>query len=167
MGGSYGGYAALWAPIRKPDRYRCAISFAGISDLRAMVRYDWRSYSATRYSRAWRSRIEGSRDADLAAISPLQQVARARVPLLIAHGERDRRVPVAQSRNLIRALQRASVPHESVIYPQAGHGFTRSEDAADFLRRVEAFLARHNPIEAPPASALGESRGVSNSPASR
>lgn len=168
MGASYGGYAALWAPIRKPDRYRCAISFAGISDLRAMVRYDWRSYQATRYSRSWRSRVEGERGADLAVVSPLQQAARVRVPLLVAHGERDRRVPVAQSRNLIRALQRGGATLESVIYPQAGHGFTRPEDAADFLRRVEAFLARHNPAGVPAAAAgSGSGGGVSISPASR
>ena len=40
MGGSYGGYAAMWAAVRNPEIYRCAISFAGISDLRAMLRYD-------------------------------------------------------------------------------------------------------------------------------
>jgi dipeptidyl aminopeptidase/acylaminoacyl peptidase len=148
MGGSYGGYAALWAPIRNPQLYRCAISFAGISDVRAMLRYDSRLGTATRYSRAWRRRVEGESGSDLAAISPLQQVARARVPLLIAHGEKDRNVPPSQSRNLVRALSRAGTAVESVFYPQAVHGFTRPEDSADYLRRIEAFLARHNPADA-------------------
>jgi dipeptidyl aminopeptidase/acylaminoacyl peptidase len=149
MGGSYGGYAAMWAPIRSPERYRCAISFAGISDVRSMLRYDSRISTATRYSREWRRQIAGEGRADLAAISPLQQVARARVPLLIAHGERDRNVPVSQSRSLVRAMTRSGATMESVFYPQAVHGFNRPEDSADFLRRVEAFLARHNPAEAP------------------
>jgi dipeptidyl aminopeptidase/acylaminoacyl peptidase len=152
MGGSYGGYAAMWAPIRNPERYRCAISFAGISDVRAMLRYDSRMSSATRYSRAWRRRVEGEGGADLNTISPLQQVARARVPLLIAHGERDRNVPVSQSRNLVRAMTASRASLESVFYPQAVHGFTRPEDSADFLRRVEAFLARHNPAGDPPTA---------------
>jgi dipeptidyl aminopeptidase/acylaminoacyl peptidase len=153
MGGSYGGYAAMWAPIRNLDRYRCAIRFAGISDVRAMLRYDSRLTTATRYSREWRRRVAGEGRADLAAISPLQQVARARVPLLIAHGERDRNVPVSQSRNLVRAMTRSGATTESVFYPQAVHGFNRPEDSADFLRRVEAFLARHNPAETPAPAA--------------
>lgn len=168
MGASYGGYAALWAPIRHPDRYRCAVSFAGVSDVRAMLRYDSRRFAAPRYSREWRRRVEGEERTDLDAISPLQQAARLRVPVLIAHGDKDRNVPVAQSRNLVRALARAGTAAESVFYPEAGHGFARSQDSADFLRRVEAFLARHNPAEtsaAPPRPI--EEPGLSNSAASR
>ncbi len=145
VGASYGGYAALWAPIRKPERYRCAVSFAGISDLGAMVRYDGRRFTATRYARAWRRQIRGGEEADLGAISPIRQVARISAPLLIAHGERDTNVPPSQSRNLIRALGLRSFAVESVFYPEAGHGFSRPQDSADFLRRLEAFLARHNP----------------------
>ena len=33
MGASYGGYAALMGPIRHPGAYRCAISFAGVTDI--------------------------------------------------------------------------------------------------------------------------------------
>ncbi len=41
MGGSYGGYAALWGAIRNPDRYRCAISMAGRDRSGPrMLRYD-------------------------------------------------------------------------------------------------------------------------------
>jgi len=152
MGSSYGGYAAMWAPIRSPQRYRCAISLAGVSDLGAQLRYDFRTATATRYFRDWQRQVQGEQRADPAPISPLQQVARLRVPLLIAHGDRDRRVPVSQSRNMVRALTRAGAGVESVFYPEAGHGFTRPEDSIDFLRRVESFLARHNPADAPPAA---------------
>ena len=40
LGASYGGYAAMWAAVRNPEIYRCAISFAGISDVAAMLRFD-------------------------------------------------------------------------------------------------------------------------------
>jgi len=151
MGASYGGYAAMWAPIRSPQRYRCAISFAGVSDLRSMLRYDRRLFSAARYHREWQRQVRGDGEADLEAISPLDQAARARVPMLIAHGQKDRNVPISQSRNLVRALTRRNAPVTSVFYPEAGHGFARPQDSTDFLRRVEAFLALHNPADAPPA----------------
>ena len=152
MGASYGGYAALWAPIRHPERYRCAISFAGVTDVRAILHYDARLFSAPRYSREWRRRIEGEERTDLSLISPLQQAARLTVPVLIAHGEQDRVVPVSQSHNLVRALTRAGAPPESVFYPQEAHGFTKPQDSIDFLQRVEAFLTAHNPATAPPAA---------------
>lgn len=167
LGASYGGYAALWAPIRKPERYRCAVSFAGISDVGAMLRYDSRRFTASRYARDWQRHVRGENEADLGAISPLRQAARASVPLLIAHGERDTNVPPSQSRNLVRAFAQRNFPVESVFYPQAAHGFSRPQDSVDFLRRVEAFLARHNPAgpaaATPPAPA---SAGVSISPPS-
>ena len=148
MGASYGGYAALWAATRSPQRYRCAISFAGPSDLRSMMRYDLRSYVPHRYVRQRRLQIQGEERTDLEAVSPLRHAERLTVPVLIAHGEQDARVPVRQSRDLVRALNRRGATVESVFFPKSGHGFTTAEESADYLSRVEAFLARHNPVRA-------------------
>lgn len=145
LGASYGGYAALWGAIRAPERYRCAISFAGVTDVRAMLRYDGKAMSASRYFRQWRKRVEGEEKTDLSAISPLQQAKRLKVPVLIAHGEKDNNVPVDQSTKLVKALKGSPAPVESLFYKEAGHNFTKSEDSADFLKKVEAFLAKYNP----------------------
>jgi dipeptidyl aminopeptidase/acylaminoacyl peptidase len=145
MGASYGGYAAMWAAVRNPETYRCAISFAGISDVGEMLRFDRSQWIARRYYRDWRDRIRGDGGFDLARVSPIARAAEIRVPVLIAHGEKDQNVPVAQSKLLHLALLRARVEHEFVLYPDEGHGLGRVEDSVDFLKRVEAFLARHNP----------------------
>jgi dienelactone hydrolase len=145
MGGSYGGYAAMWAAVRNPEIYRCAISFAGISEVRGILRYDPSTGVARRYYRDWRDRIRGDAKFNLDAVSPLTRAASLKVPLLIAHGEKDTRVPVAQSKKMDEALNRAGIEHEFVLYPEEKHGFSKAEDATDFLKRVEAFLARYNP----------------------
>ena len=145
MGASYGGYAAMWGAARNPDIYRCAISFAGISDVRTMLRYNPSQWIARRYYRDWRNRIRGDKDFDLDDVSPLAHAAKVRVPLLIAHGGKDETVPPVQSRKMHEALLRAKIDHEFVIYPEEGHGFEKAGNSADFLRRVEAFLNRHNP----------------------
>ncbi|MGQ0659398.1 alpha/beta hydrolase family protein [Sphingosinicella sp.] len=147
MGSSYGGYAAVWAAMRSPERYRCAISFAGPSDLRAMLRYNANPFIPRRYVRAWRQRIEGEERIDLNAISPFRQPERLRVPLLLAHGANDYVVPAAQSQQLAEALRRHNAPVETVYYRKSGHGFTDSVEAADYYRRVAAFLAQHNPAD--------------------
>lgn len=151
MGYSYGGYAAIWAATRSPGRYRCAISFAGPSDIRTLLRHTARGSSARRYFRTYRQQIEGNPAVDLDAISPWRQASRLRVPALIGHGNSDHIVPVEQSQRLVQALTRAQVSNiESVFYDKAGHNFTVAAEREDFLNRVRIFLARHNPAETPP-----------------
>ncbi|HEY0412089.1 MAG TPA: alpha/beta fold hydrolase [Allosphingosinicella sp.] len=147
VGGSYGGYAALWGAIRNPEIYRCAISFAGVTDLRAMLKFDARFMVASRYWKLWRKKVEGEEKRDLAAVSPLQQAARLNVPVLIAHGEQDGTVPFEQGRQLVAALKARSANVQSAFYPRAAHGFSRSEDRIDYMKRVEAFLEVHNPAD--------------------
>ncbi|HEX8379211.1 MAG TPA: S9 family peptidase [Allosphingosinicella sp.] len=145
MGASYGGYAAMWAAVRNPDLYRCSVSFAGISDIPSMLRYDRSKFVATRYYRDWRDRIRGPEDFDLKNVSPINRAREIRVPMLIAHGEKDSNVPANQSKRLHEALRKAGIPHEYVTYPEEGHGFQKVENSVDFLKRVDAFLAKHNP----------------------
>lgn len=149
MGASYGGYAAMWAAARNPDVYRCAISFAGVSDLASMMRYDRQLFAATRYYRDWRMRVQGEKGFDLDSVSPLRAVDRVRVPLLIAHGSKDDTVPPSQSIRMHEALTKAGKPHEFTIYEGAGHGLSDPAHAIDFLGRVEAFLQTHNPSRMP------------------
>jgi dipeptidyl aminopeptidase/acylaminoacyl peptidase len=148
MGASYGGYAAMWAAARNPDIYRCAISFAGISDVGAMLRYDRRTFSAPRYYHGWRDKVQGDKDFNLDTVSPLKAVERVSIPLLIAHGDKDDNVPLAQSKKFHEALTKANKPHEYVVYPGEGHGLDKPEHAVDFLNRVDAFLLKYNPADA-------------------
>lgn len=145
VGGSYGGYAAMWGAIRNPDRYRCAASMAGVSDLPSLLRYDKSLFSATRYYREWRTQVAGVGDVDLKTVSPLNFASQLKVPLLIAHGERDERVPVKQSHTMVDALNKADAPVTSIFYKNDGHGFDSATDLEDWLRRLEAFLAKYNP----------------------
>jgi len=145
VGGSYGGYAAMWGAIRNPERYRCAVSMAGVSDLSALLRYDRQFFSATRYFREWRAKIAGTDDANLGAVSPIHFVDRVKVPLFIAHGEEDETVPPAQSHAMVDALTKAGADVTSAFYKDSGHGFDSSADLEDWLKRLEAFLAKHNP----------------------
>lgn len=151
VGASYGGYAALWGAIRNPEIYRCAVSLAGVTDIRAMLKYDRRLLVASRYSKLHRKQIEGEEKRDLAAVSPLQQAARLKVPVLLAHGAIDVTVPADQGRKLLAALRERGAPVQAVFYPFAGHDFGRTEDSLDFMRRMEAFLELHNPAGPPPS----------------
>lgn len=145
VGASYGGYAALWAAIRNPERYRCAASFAGVADWDAMLKYD-RRYLTKQASKSWRARVTGEGERDLAAVSPIQQAARLTRPILIAHGEDDSTVPISQSKKLVAALKKAGKSdYEYVAYKGEGHGFSDPVNRKDWFDRLDAFLAKHNP----------------------
>ena len=147
VGASYGGYAALWGAIRNPERYRCAVSFAGVADWKSMLRYD-RRYLTKKASASWKSRITGEGDLDLDAVSPTLQAGRLTRPLLIGHGEDDSNVPISQSRRLVAALKKAGTPDfEYVTYEDEGHGLEDPAHQKDWYDRLDAFLAKYNPAD--------------------
>lgn len=143
-GASYGGYAAMRAAQRDGARYRCAISYAGVSDLAAMMRYDSRFLNhGTR--KDWMK----EQAPDFAAVSPVHFAAQFSTPILLMHGKKDRRVQVNQSREMAEKLKAAGkVAGRDYIYveqPLADHFFSRQADRLDFLQRMDAFLKEHNP----------------------
>ncbi|NML07733.1 S9 family peptidase [Sphingomonas sp. G-3-2-10] len=145
MGASFGGYAAMWGAIRNPELYRCAISYAGVSDIAGQLAFDRPTFENGRAFRDWQARIQGDARFPLDSISPLRQAARVRIPLLIAHGTADDIVPVSQSLRMHEALDKLDVPHEFVTYPGETHQLETPANEIDFMNRVGAFLDRHNP----------------------
>jgi dipeptidyl aminopeptidase/acylaminoacyl peptidase len=140
VGASYGGYAALRAAQRTPQLYRCAMSFAGVSDLAALSRYD-RNFFNSRGRRQWLS----SQAPDFREVSPLNHAAEFTIPVLLMHGDRDVVVPVSESRRMAERLRGAGKPFRYVEQHGGDHHFSRAADRLEFLRELEAFLDQHNP----------------------
>ncbi|MGI8931638.1 MAG: alpha/beta hydrolase family protein [Sphingomicrobium sp.] len=142
MGWSYGGYAASRAAQRDGQYYRCAISGAGVHDLPDMVSYD------RRYLGEFGAKYIGAAGR-LPDISPARHPSQFSVPILIVHGKVDQRVPVSQSRNLVRALKSAGkIEGRDFVYleqPKNTHNFPFEADEIQFLEAVRDFLAKHNP----------------------
>ncbi|WP_226636417.1 alpha/beta hydrolase family protein [Novosphingobium profundi] len=149
VGSSYGGYAALWGVIRNPERYRCAASFAGVTEWASQFRHQ-RQYFSSRGKRRWRERLEGSEDGfRFEDVSPANQIARLTRPILVAHGKKDGRVPYSQFYLLEKATKQANVAMQTLIFEDEGHGFSEPENEARWYETLSAFLARHNPADEP------------------
>jgi dipeptidyl aminopeptidase/acylaminoacyl peptidase len=145
VGGSYGGYAALMGLIKDPDQYRCGVAFAAVTDLRAIPQMFWSDINADYRDYGFPLLVgDLKKDAErLAATSPVEQAARIKAPVLLVHGGKDRRVPIDNGERMREALQKAGKKVEWVVYPDEGHGFARDENAVDYWKRVEAFLAQN------------------------
>lgn len=144
FGWSYGGYAASRAAERDGDKYRCAISGAGVHDLPAMVRYD-KNYLG-RYGAKMGL---GSASANLIDASPGLHPEKYSTPILIIQGAKDTRVPPSQSRDLVARLKRAGkVEGRDFVYieqPLNTHNLLREPDRIQVLEEVSKFLHAHNP----------------------
>jgi len=77
------------------------------------------------------------------SVSPLENAARIKQPLLLAYGAWDVRVPLVHGEKFRDAIKPHTSAVEWVVYPNEGHGWARPENRVDFWTRVERFLARH------------------------
>lgn len=149
MGWSYGGYASARAAQRDADRWKCSIAGAGVYDLVKMKASDKNllgSFGANYLA-------EGANSLD--EVSPARNADGPWSPILIVHGVRDPRVPIAQARTLRDALRNAGkVEGKDFAYleqPKNGHYgvyFTKDE-RLEWLGGAAAWLARFNPAYVP------------------
>ena len=148
VGSSYGGYAALWAVTRNPERYRCAASWAGVTDWSKLLRYD-RDYLGLYGYREQKKRVKGKGEdrIELDDYSPLELIEQLQRPVLLAHGKKDKRVPLSQYELYVKAAEKHDKDVESLLIEKAGHSFNEPEQEKAWYDALVAFLAKHNPAE--------------------
>jgi len=149
VGGSYGGYAALAGVTLDPGVYRCAVSVAGVSDLKRMLvwekeRENGGDHISTRYWSRYMG-VKGPDDPLLDEISPIKHIDRVTVPVLLIHGKYDTVVAYEQSEFMLKALQKANKPVELVTLKKEDHWLSRSETRLLMLQSSIAFLKANNP----------------------
>ena len=147
-GASYGGYATLMGLIRYPDLYRCGVAWAAVTDPRLLYLEDWTSDFSEETRRFGLPTILGDLKKDAAALAdaaPVEHAAQIRVPVLLAFGSLDRRVPLQHGTQMRSALRAAGREPEWVAYADEGHGWLKTENQVDFWGRVERFLQKNLP----------------------
>jgi len=146
MGGSYGGYAVMMGLARDPDRWRCGVNYAGVTDINLMYDVAWSDMANSTFIKYIAKDTVGDQVADAAqlkATSPVEQAARVRRPVLMAYGANDRRVPLVHGEKMRDALRARDVPVEWVVYAGEGHGFLLEANRFDFYTRAARFLDAH------------------------
>ena len=145
VGGSYGGYAALAGVTLDPGVYRCAVSIAGISDLKRMLK-DVNSYAKAE-RRYWQRFIgaTGTSDPVLEQVSPIKHIDAITVPVMLIHGKDDTVVDYDQSTIMYDAMKHAGKEVELVPLKKEDHWLSRSETRLQMLQTSIAFLRAHNP----------------------
>jgi dipeptidyl aminopeptidase/acylaminoacyl peptidase len=147
FGTSYGGYAALLAACTRPDITRAAIAVSAPTDLLSLTRTSppyWQSLSVLLRSQIVR-RADGQQvsDTTLRARSPAHIVDRSCAPVLLVHGERDPRVPIAETDEFAAAAARLGVQLTYLRFADEGHHVRSNPNRRTLFTAIEEFLEAH------------------------
>jgi len=145
VGASYGGYAALAGATFTPDLYACAVSYAGIADVRAVLGIARESGASSSNMHYWEDRV-GVSYADskaLEEISPAFYAQNVKAAVLLLHSNTDTVVPIQQSEREENALQAAGKNVRFVRLEGSDHDLDHADSRLTVLREIESFLAAH------------------------
>ena len=141
VGSSYGGYAALMGALKTPELYRCAVSLAGVTDLKLLLREQGESaVNQLNQTRIGNPYTDHER---LTQTSPLHLADQLQIPVLLLHGDRDNVVSIKHSKRFAGALHRAGKQHELVTIKGADHALRNHDQRTRVFKAIETFLTSH------------------------
>jgi dipeptidyl aminopeptidase/acylaminoacyl peptidase len=153
VGASFGAYASMRAATTQPAMFKCVIAAAGFYDIHTLLKAD-----AKRSFYPLMKQLYGDPVADearLHAASALAAVDRLTAPVLVVHGEWDKRVSVKEARALVARLSERKKPHEVLIRNDEGHSFHKASTRRLLFETMGAFLQRHLPGDTARAEEAG------------
>ena len=117
FGWSYGGYAALVALSREEQLYQCTIAVNGVSDPAKTFRLG----AGRAGSSAAKAFVDWAERRGTIGINPIEEVEKVNIPLLMVHGNVDRRVLYYHFTDYKAAFEDAGKTGEFVTLVDADH----------------------------------------------
>ncbi|WP_040370397.1 prolyl oligopeptidase family serine peptidase [Blastomonas sp. AAP53] len=141
-GGSYGGYMCYASAIRYARRFNAATCVVAISNFVTFLENTEEYRRDLRRIEYGDERIPQLRT-KLEEISPLTQVDRLKMPLLVVTGANDPRVPASEADQIIDAVRSRGGTAWHLLARNEGHGFRRKENADYLFWTTLAFWQQH------------------------
>ena len=141
LGGSYGGYAAMMAAAKQQAPFKCAASFAGVSDLQLLLN------KAKRFSNYDVAKKQFGTDKNkLKRQSPINYVKQISMPVMLIHGDMDKVVDVEHSRAMYKAMKKHKKQVEYIELENGDHHMSIEENRLRVLSTLEDFLSEYLPV---------------------
>ena len=139
MGWSQGGYISAFLATAHSDRFKALSVGAGISN---WVTY----YVNTDIHPFTRQYLKATPWEDMEIYrktSPMTYIKQAKAPVLIQHGDNDKRVPPPNAFELYQGLKDNKVPTRLVLYKGFGHGINKPKEAMHVLDENLRWFSRY------------------------
>lgn len=140
-GGSYGGGMAMAAATRTPEKFDAVVATRGAYS--EAGRFDETDRLGQIFTKTGHLGMPEDNPGAYETSNSLARLDRLTAPILLMHGEEDRRVPFTHHELAVAALERLGKVFEEKSYPGEGHGFRDPANRIDLDRRREAFFREH------------------------
>jgi dipeptidyl aminopeptidase/acylaminoacyl peptidase len=142
FGGSYGGYMVLASAVHFSDRLAAAVDVVGISNFVTFLENTQAYRRDSRRAEYGDERDPAMRE-HLQKISPLTDVEKINVPMLVVQGQNDPRVPVTEAIQIVDALREHGQPVWYMNALNEGHGYARKENRDVYQQATVMFLQKY------------------------
>ena len=143
-GASYGGYAALWALVKTPELFKCAVAGLAPTDLEYQrTTRDGDGFYNEAGNKYWLAvvGVKSWSDPVVRQVSPLFFADKIKGAVFLYAGRDDIRVPIDQINRMDKALRAAGNPAKAyVVKDKEGHGYGKYENRIDLYTQVLQFL---------------------------
>jgi dipeptidyl aminopeptidase/acylaminoacyl peptidase len=139
MGWSQGGYISAFLATAHADRFKALSVGAGISN--------WVTYYVNTdihpFTRQYLKATPWEDPEVYRKTSPMTYIKQAKSPVLIQHGDNDKRVPPPNAFELYQGLKDVGVPTRLVLYKGFGHGINKPKEAMHVLDENLHWFSKH------------------------
>ncbi len=139
-GGSYGGFMTLMAIGKTPEIWAAAVEEFGIIDWMTMLQHS--DPQLQQYEKSLLGDPIKDKKAYEAA-SPITYIHKVKAPLLVLQGDNDPRVPKEEATQIVELLKKDGKIVDAHYYPDEGHGFEKTENRIDAIRRTVDWFDRY------------------------
>ncbi len=142
FGGSYGGYMVLASAVHYSHRLKAAVDIVGISNFVTFLK-NTKSYRRDLRRVEYGDERDQAMRAHLEKISPLNNVDKIGIPMLVVQGQNDPRVPVSEAEQIVKALKARGLPVWYMNALNEGHGYRKKENRDVYQQVVVMFLRKY------------------------
>lgn len=142
FGGSYGGYMVLASAVHFGHRLKAAVDIVGISNFVTFLE-NTKDYRRDLRRVEYGDERNPEMRAHLQKISPLNNVDKINIPMLVVQGQNDPRVPVSEAEQIVSALRGKGLPVWYMNALNEGHGYRKKENRDVYQQAVVMFFKRY------------------------
>ena len=138
---SYGGYSALINAINRPNLYKCAASYAGVTDLPLL--FNDLMLSESPKLKSLMKEIVGDPETEIETLiqfSPVYQAKELSIPVFLAQGDHDSRVDIEHFYRMKKLLEHYGKDFDFMVLKNEGHGFKYLKNIVSFYVELDSFI---------------------------
>lgn len=140
-GGSYGGSMSMAAISRDTEAFDAAVAMRGAYSKTETL--DETDRLGKIFTITGHGGTPDERPDTYNKSNTIDRIENIETPVLLMHGEEDRRVPFRHFELAVERLEKFNKDYESYSYPGEGHGFRNPDNSIDMYSRLEAFFRKH------------------------